>query len=53
MIVFIWLRSAITVWISTAHSVAPMTLGNSAMMPSPAVSMIRPPCRLISGRITV
>jgi hypothetical protein len=27
------LRSAITVWISTAHSVAPMTLGNSARMP--------------------
>ena len=31
------------VWISTAHSVALITLGNSARMPSPAVSMMRPP----------
>src|SRR5258705_13768123 len=31
------LRTAMTVWISTAHSVALITLGNSARMPSPAV----------------
>ncbi len=37
------LRVAMTVWISTAHSVALITLGNSARIPSPAVSMIRPP----------
>jgi hypothetical protein len=37
------LRAAITRWISTAHAVAPITLGNSARMPSPAVSMMRPP----------
>ena len=37
------LRVGMTVWISTAHSVALITLGNSARMPSPAVSMMRPP----------
>ena len=37
------LRVAMMVCISTAHSVALITLGNSARMPSPAVSMMRPP----------
>src|SRR5215475_15403344 len=36
------LRSAIAFWIATAHSTATTTLENSARIPSPAVSMIRP-----------
>ena len=35
------LRTAMTVGISTAHSAAPITLGNAARRPSPAVSMMR------------
>ncbi len=37
------LRSAIVRWMAMAHSTACWTLRNSARMPSPAVSWIRPP----------
>ena len=46
------LRSAIVFWMATAHSTAFTTLPNSARMPSPAVSMMRPPCSPIIGRTT-
>src|ERR1700738_4891026 len=36
------LRSAILDWMATAHLTAFTTLANSARMPSPAVSMMRP-----------
>ena len=40
-------------WISIAHSVAPIALGNSARMPSPAVSMTRLSNPAIIGRMTL
>ena len=46
------LRSAIVFWMATAHLTAFRTLANSARMPSPAVSMMRPPCSPIIGRMT-
>src|SRR5438445_537516 len=45
------LRVAMMVWISTAHSVALITLGNSASMPSPAVEVKRLPERERDGYI--
>jgi hypothetical protein len=36
------LRCAIVVWMASAHLTALMTLANSARIPSPAVSMMRP-----------
>ncbi len=44
------LRSIIVSWITRAHFTASITLENSARMPSPAVSMTRPPCSLIIGK---
>ena len=44
------LRSAIVRWIAMAHSTACWTLRNSARMPSPAVSWMRPPWASTSGR---